>query len=344
MKHTLRYFPILLLLLACETTVEVDIPRYPAQLTVNSLFYPDSVWRIELTENRYILDTARFAAVPDADVRILQNGQVVAELDYQGDSDFFRNGIYTSTNDRPQVGAAYTLAVSHPALGDLTANSYVPVPQTPILSAVLDTLDVRQGSSSQESDEVSYALTIRLDDPPEENFYSLSVIFYYDVFLGVDADQDGNFLELGIEEEEGRGDIQSDNPVVDNVFDSYRSELLFKDISFNGQEYELKTYLRFRKGSILTSFFNEAFVLEENAYDSQGNLIRRPGDTAGLLTLYAVLRTTTEEYYNYNFTSDLQASVENNPFAQPVQVFDNIENGLGIFAGFSQVEKQVTIR
>ena len=57
-----------------------------------------------------------------------------------------------------------------------------------------------------------------------------------------------------------------------------------------------------------------------------------------------VLRTTTEEYYNYHYTRDLQASVESNPFAQPVQVFDNIEGGLGVFAGYSQVEKEVIIK
>ena len=327
---------------ACETTVEVDIPQYPTQLTVNALFYPDSVWRVELTENRYILDTARFASVADASVQVVQQGRTVAELDYQGESDYFGNGIYTATNSRPQVGEAYTLVVSHPTLGDLTASSYVPVPQTPVLSATLDTLDVRQGDSSDDSD-ISYAVTILLDDPPEENFYSLSIIFRYDIFFGIDVNND-SIIELGIEEWEGRGNIQSDNPIVDNVFDRYRSELLFKDVSFNGQQYELKTYLRFEEGSILTAFFNNAFVLEENAYDSKGNIIRQPGDTAGIFTLYAVLRTTTEEYYQYNFTSDLQASVESNPFAQPVQVYDNIENGLGIFAGYSQVEKEVTIK
>ena len=51
-------------LMACETAVEIDVPRYPAQLTANALFNPDSVWQVELTENRYILDNAPFAAVP----------------------------------------------------------------------------------------------------------------------------------------------------------------------------------------------------------------------------------------------------------------------------------------
>jgi len=43
----------------------------------------------------------------------------------------------------------------------------------------------------------------------------------------------------------------------------------------------------------------------------------------------------TEEYYLYKLT--LQNFYENNgnPFAQPVQIYSNIEGGLGIFAGYS---------
>ena len=102
----------------------------------------------------------------------------------------------------------------------------------------------------------------------------------------------------------------------------------------------------FQKGNgVFERLFKDPFVLKiENAYNQQGDIIRVPGDTFGVHTLHVLLRTTTEEYYNYNYTRDLQASVESNPFAQPVQVFDNIEGGLGIFAGYSQTEKEVTIK
>ena len=64
-----RYL-LLLCFTACETAVEIDVPRYPAQLTANALFNPDSVWQVELTQNRFILDTAQYAPVPDAEVRV----------------------------------------------------------------------------------------------------------------------------------------------------------------------------------------------------------------------------------------------------------------------------------
>lgn len=344
MKHALQYFFVLLLLTACETAVEVDVPRYPAQLTVNSLFYPDSLWQVELAQNRYILDTDQFASVPDAEVRILQGGQTVAVLDYVQDAPFTGNSIYRAKSGYPQPEGRYTLDVSHPTLGNLSAISRVPENRVRIVRAVLDTLDIRQ-ESYEENDAIAYGITLQFDDPPEENFYSLSVLFNTDLFLGSDANGDGKVLELGIVERTEFSSIKSDDPIVVQVFDRYRDEIIFSDASFNGQSYTLKLYLLVPDGTVLGDrLFALPIVLEEVAYDTQGDTLRDIGELAGISSLQILLRTTTEEYYDYFYTRDLQASVENNPFAQPVQVFDNIEGGLGIFAGFSQVEKQVTIK
>lgn len=48
-----------------------------------------------------------------------------------------------------------------------------------------------------------------------------------------------------------------------------------------------------------------------------------------------MLLSVSEEYYEYFTTKNLQYSKREDPFAQPVQVFTNIQNGVGIFAGYS---------
>ena len=48
-----------------------------------------------------------------------------------------------------------------------------------------------------------------------------------------------------------------------------------------------------------------------------------------------VLLSVSEAYYKYFTTKSLQDYTNGDPFAQPVQVFTNVENGLGIFAGYS---------
>ncbi len=341
MNYRHLYILLLSLLFACESVVEVDIPRQPAQLTANAFFTPDSVWTVALSKNRYILDNNQFEGLPQATVAVWQGEQLVTSLQYQGEDPFKGHSIYRATDAYPQAGIPYTLRVDHPDFATLTASSQVPGNAPQIIDVILDTLDVRQ-DDQLDTTEVAYGLTLRLDDPPEDNFYSLSLIIRWDGFGTVDVDGNG---ELLLKEEVEPMLIRSDDPIIDNTFDSYRGELLFKDGSFNGQQYALKTYVLFRLNSeIYTRVFNEGFVLEMNAYGSEGNIIRQAGDTVGIHTIYAILRTTTEAYYNYTYTRDLQALVESNPFAQPVQVFDNIDNGLGVFAGYNQAEQKIATR
>ena len=337
MKNAIRYLSFVVLLPSCETTVEVDIPQYPTQLTANMFFTPDSAWRVELSENRYILDTTRFTPVSDASIRVLEQGQAVASLDYQGEGSF-GNSIYISQGRRSEIGKTYTVEVTHPTLGNLTASSEVPIPQQ-ILKATLDTSQVQPVPSFSDVP-YNYAITVRFDDPPGENFYSISLLERFVGYFSDDIDNDGDY-EVWLQEAAYWLTIQSDNPVVNNPFERSRVELFFKDASFNGEQYEITAYLG---SNINRNFYLRGSVLEEDGLDRDGNVIRFAGDTVSKITYYVVLRTLTEEYYQYSVTQDLQAFVENNPFAQPVQVFDNVEGGLGIFAGYSQVEQAVTIK
>ena len=327
--------------LACEDVVEIDTPQSSSQITVNSLFTPDSVWQVELSENRSVLDTNQFAAVPDANVQIMQQGQVVTQLKYQREN-HFGNSIYGTRNIYPERGSEYTLAVEHPALGSLKASSQVPISQASIVSVVLDTSDVRVLTE----DVIAYGVTIVMDDPVGDNFYDLFFILkWLRSFSPFQVGQDKNGIKF--EERLTYQQIGSDDPVVDNTheFDYYKVKVLFKDTHFNKGQYKLKVYLLVRINSFLdNTLLDPPIVLDRSAHDVTNDIVYQPGDTIDRFRLYTILRTTTEEYYQYNYTRDLQASTENNPFAQPVQVFDNIEGGLGIFAGYNQVEKEVTIK
>jgi hypothetical protein len=250
----------------------------------------------------------------------------------------------------PEIGKAYILEVDHPTLGSLSANNRVLGNQGTIVSATWDTLDTRKDSESIVGG-VLYGVTVRIDDPEEKNFYSLSFftringLGYWDINgdnqeeLVASPPRLFNYISA-----------QSDDPIVVDIFNRTQVELLFSDESFNGNQYVLKLYMdepinldsEFRTAIDL---FTKRYRYEEAIYDREGNVIREPGEPfEPEFTAFALLRTTTEEYYNYHYTRDLQASVESNPFAQPVQVFDNIEGGLGVFAGYSQTEKEVTIK
>lgn len=54
-----------------------------------------------------------------------------------------------------------------------------------------------------------------------------------------------------------------------------------------------------------------------------------------LKQVYVELRTITESYYKYHSSLARQLIVRQDPFAEPVTIFNNIEGGYGNFSGFS---------
>ncbi|HXR81397.1 MAG TPA: DUF4249 domain-containing protein [Saprospiraceae bacterium] len=54
-----------------------------------------------------------------------------------------------------------------------------------------------------------------------------------------------------------------------------------------------------------------------------------------LQTVYVELRSITPDYYKYNSTLARQVIIRQDPFAEPIPIFNNIEGGFGNFSGFS---------
>jgi len=67
------------------------------------------------------------------------------------------------------------------------------------------------------------------------------------------------------------------------------------------------------------------YSLKINAFDYMGEIAR----------FKVILLSTTEAYFRYFSSISSQQETDENPFAEPVQVFTNIQGGLGIFTGFS---------
>lgn len=60
--------------------------------------------------------------------------------------------------------------------------------------------------------------------------------------------------------------------------------------------------------------------------------------------VYVVLKSISKSYYDYLVTSQFQEEMEErHTFAEPVQVANNIGNGLGVFAGFNFTSKKASI-
>jgi hypothetical protein len=79
-------------------------------------------------------------------------------------------------------------------------------------------------------------------------------------------------------------------------------EIILSDVLFNGQEHKMK--------------------------------LETYGQVTGQKIIISV-SSLSQDYYDYKQTGNLQQETTGDPFAQPVNVYNNIQGGFGIFAGYS---------
>jgi hypothetical protein len=96
--------------------------------------------------------------------------------------------------------------------------------------------------------------------------------------------------------------IESGDPIIQGENGKSTNIALFKDILFDGKT------------------FNVTF--KASIYNPQ--------------RIRVSLRTLSEDYYRYQTTTQLQNDTSGDPFAQPTNVYNNITNGYGIFAGYAE--------
>jgi hypothetical protein len=101
---------------------------------------------------------------------------------------------------------------------------------------------------------------------------------------------------------EGLSPIQFsiDNPAEQAIVGDWNEGVFFNDVLFNGNEKEL---------TLTTHYGTAGFIAE--------------------------VRSISEDLYRYETTRSLQQSIDGNPLAQPINVYSNIQNGFGIFAGYA---------
>ncbi|MBT1686848.1 DUF4249 domain-containing protein [Dawidia soli] len=209
-------------------------------------------------------------------------------------------GIYISTIV-PAENNTYsfeTIAGSTP----LSSTSFIP-PQVGISNAELSkTLQYTN------TGEYGYPAQITLTDPEESaNFYSLEVLVENCTGECAAETLTGKLNELLVEElkvnTSGNVDVEIGGPQqVQGV-----KYIAFNDNSFNGHSVTLKFF-------IIPAFVD--FQKPQN--------------------IKFVLKSITQEYYNYLRTSDFQQELEEREnVSEPVQIATNIRNGLGTFSGYN---------
>ncbi len=284
-------------IMGCETVVDVDIPREPPKLVVNSTLHPDDYFRVHLTQSQYILKRDDYLIVPGATVEVYEDGQYLTTLPDSA------NGHYISATYKPQLGKDYELRISKAGFTDASARVTLPKDTARILRVKLDTVELSDFGYTSTYLRFSVAID---DDGAVENYYQVTVIkeaysYQYDFNTTPPTKLDSTLYREKLQ-------LESRDPGLED-YQSYGYGILFNDKLFNGREYEMR-------------------VLSQDYYNGEeGNYPP---------TYYVVIANTSESYYLYELSAKLQYWVDGDPFAQPVIVYNNIVNGYGIFSAYNE--------
>ena len=223
-----------------------------------------------------------------------------------GKLSYMGSGFYMMPDFKPVEGADYLLTVDSEGLRSVSAIAAV---KNPIEFSDLDTITVYNewGGSILE---VGFSLI----DPHEENFYAIGVnesSRLYDWETETYSDSiityASNFQML-----ESDGEIQ--NFLLDQgAYTFFGNKVFFSDELFNGKEFDVSI-------GLWKSFYG-----------------------ADTVNVEVYLEHVSKPYYYYAVSSGKHNEMNGNPFGEPVSVYTNVENGLGIFSGYSSSKKNLTI-
>ncbi len=310
MLKKITYFFFIFLLPSCITPVDYDdIQEVDPSLVVSSYITPDSLMEFFVGKTTDMFSDD--ASVSDGSVQIWNNGTLLESV-LPNDTGHFVSSIY------PTIGEEYRIIANG---SGLRAEASTRIPAS---AGTIDTVSsVWPGGHDDNRNETYKSYSITIDDPIAENYYEL-VVFGLDSIHTLRVSESGELIFVFERVSYRYTDIISDDPVIKNEDRLYRTDrLLFTDKLFNGQKYILSA---------------KVFSLMGMRYSCE----------------IVTLRTVSRDYYLYRKSlhehwfnqgriesPSIEELAKMQLFGSPVDVYTNIENGYGVFAGYTSFSYQL---
>ncbi len=293
------FFFITLLCISCSNNFDTQSENELSRMVLNSVFTPGEFMTVHLATTRQILNpNSTFRNISTADVEVTDNNtSQVYRLTHIGE------GNYQTDEFRPTFGGSYSVTAHATGFESVQATSKVP------LQAFVSQTDVYQGEFT---DEGKRELFVNLEFHSE----STETQYYVWEIIGKEkqARNDFDFNDVG----EGPVLLFSEDSRTESVLadESFQTRIFLSD---DGSQ-----------GPVQTSFVTETDPVVAFQFGDDTD-----EDADVLLEVRAM--TVSEDLYEYFKSIEiyrLRGEV-NSSITQPIDIYSNIDGGLGIFAGLT---------
>ena len=303
MKNIFYLLVITLLFNSCDIVVDLDIPEHKPVLVVNSVLSADSIMTAYISHSKGAFDSNSISSLNDATVKVFEDGLLLGEMNKLAIPSSDHSGSVDNVykyylNRMPIVGKYYSYEIEHSDYENLRAETQIPNG----VDLTVEDVSLSQGEYGGKY----YRLRCSFEDASGENYYRLRV--HSSLFNDFDDDIRDNFLDL----ETTDPSIMSSAGAASDGESYWGNDALFDDRLFTNSKKEITL-------DFLGSYYSEGEGSKEN---------------------YIVeLSTISKAYFNYltSFRAQEYIADEFSFFAsEPIQVYTNIENGLGILGAMAK--------
>ncbi len=335
MKKIIFLIIIATSLISCVEVLDISLEDSEKLLVLNGIIEPDSIVKVNLSKSINATDGDAFIKfIKGADVELYADSEFVEKLQYD------TNGYYIGQT-KPVLGKTYTVKVKYEDKPQLQAATTIPQAvqlknisyDIPIDSTTQTWTDPETGDQFDTTiytigDQGHIYLTIA-DPENQNNYYLISATYNEPQYV---YDDYGNQYITGYIERSFYISINgSDNAEISDNFYYFSGTpkldgTVFSDFMFNGYDKEL--VLEFNTWQLGGYYY----------YDDYGNPIGEPSDAN---TIYLHLFTISKEMFDFIVSYNKYERVNGNPFAEPVNIFSNVENGIGLLGGVNCVTDTV---
>ena len=297
---------IIFLNISCTKIVTIDLPPIESEPVVFSLIENNRQVKLYFNKSYNVLvylDSNQLHS-SDAEVKCFLNGHFKEDL-------YFQNGYFYTSATKPDPGDTISVNVI-PENGMQTLNATTIIP----LKILIDTVFFTD-SVYHDQDDIYYSnIHLSFSDPPAKKNY-------YEIFIRAKC------LNEEMNVYENITNYFSDSPFITSegiitplenssnadLYDMEPGSVIFTDSLFNGEDISLDIAF-IRPCQYVTGDYHPCRFM---------------------LTVY--LSNITKEYYLYRKTlyKHLISQVSNlwSGYVEPIQMYSNIEGGLGVFAGYT---------
>ncbi len=327
------FFPLLALLLLSSCMKEIDLEHLRAKprLVLNGALTAGQPVAVNLSRTWFYTEEKPDLNFPDADVRLYVNDQLQEQLVwYEGDTVKLKQGYFRGTYI-PQLGDRLKVTAAVSDYPDVSAETNIPETPTVLKLTSKTELVERSGWASYYQFKLQFTFQ---DDPNRTNFYLIRFEYKQvtiDKTTGEEQPPYGGYGQSGGWSEMSM-DYTSDplfsssltalDKILGYDWMSYRYGRVFSDDLINGKAYTVN----------LSSTSHYGWTDPSDPNQAESNYIAR-------MYCRAVLYTLTEPYYRYMKAiiemedDNTQQTMIDAGMAEPIQIYSNVTDGVGILGG-----------